>query len=235
MAAAQQVLNLPDLLEPILLSLPMRDLLFAQKVCKTWKAMIDDCSSLQKALFFIPGKFSDINLEAGYQDDDRFKHIAPNPLLFPSIVHRKSGLLLKPKLLHAEAHGSCSRMLITQPPDPAKICWEVVDRKSASRRSGNSIKTCTITTASKVTLGALTGQFPELGTKVGSMVSSWIVLHNSCSETIAEKAPWRLGLSGGFGALKWKAKLRWKGFGSISWCSNHVPADVDTVLSSESI
>ncbi|KAK3623061.1 hypothetical protein LTR56_021814 [Elasticomyces elasticus] len=58
--ATNNVLDLPELLENILLQLPMRDLLFAQKVCKTWKLTIDTTLSIQKALFFAPGMVKDI-------------------------------------------------------------------------------------------------------------------------------------------------------------------------------
>ncbi|KAK4922532.1 hypothetical protein LTR49_010232 [Elasticomyces elasticus] len=58
--ATQKVLNLPELLEAILLRLPIRDLLFAQKVCKIWKLTIDTTLSIQKALFFAPGMVKDI-------------------------------------------------------------------------------------------------------------------------------------------------------------------------------
>ncbi|KAK5708067.1 hypothetical protein LTR97_000607 [Elasticomyces elasticus] len=58
--ATNNVLNLPELLEVILLHLPARDLLFAQKVCKTWKLTVDTTLSIQKALFFAPGTVKDI-------------------------------------------------------------------------------------------------------------------------------------------------------------------------------
>ncbi|KAK5698014.1 hypothetical protein LTR97_006974 [Elasticomyces elasticus] len=49
---AQQVLHLPELLENILLRLPMKDLLFSQKVCRTWKAVVDTSPHIQEALFY---------------------------------------------------------------------------------------------------------------------------------------------------------------------------------------
>ncbi|KAK5687080.1 hypothetical protein LTS10_001217 [Elasticomyces elasticus] len=58
--AANQVLDLPELFEAIVLQLPMRDLLFAQRVSKTWKANLDASPAVQKALFFTAGKKKDI-------------------------------------------------------------------------------------------------------------------------------------------------------------------------------
>ncbi|KAK5744949.1 hypothetical protein LTR17_001700 [Elasticomyces elasticus] len=61
--AVHEVLDLPELLESILLNLPIQDLLFSQKVCRRWKAAVDS-SPIQKALFFIPGTAKDISYVA---------------------------------------------------------------------------------------------------------------------------------------------------------------------------
>lgn len=52
--AAERVLELPELLERILLLVPMRDLLFSQRVSKFWQALIGNSLPLQQALFFKP-------------------------------------------------------------------------------------------------------------------------------------------------------------------------------------
>ena len=52
--AAQQVLLTTELVEKILLHVPLKDLLFAQSVCMKWKAVIEGSTILQKALFFQP-------------------------------------------------------------------------------------------------------------------------------------------------------------------------------------
>ncbi|KAK5699477.1 hypothetical protein LTR97_005605 [Elasticomyces elasticus] len=52
MSNRQQVLDLPELLENILIQLPIRDLLFAQKVCKDWQQAIAASPKIQEALFF---------------------------------------------------------------------------------------------------------------------------------------------------------------------------------------
>ncbi|KAK5119514.1 hypothetical protein LTR85_007614 [Meristemomyces frigidus] len=50
--ACTRVLGTAELLEMILLRLPMKDLLFAHAVCRQWKSTIDDTARLQQALFF---------------------------------------------------------------------------------------------------------------------------------------------------------------------------------------
>ena len=51
---ASQVFATTELLEGILLDLPMKDLLFVQGECTGWKAVIDASPKLQQALFFPP-------------------------------------------------------------------------------------------------------------------------------------------------------------------------------------
>ncbi|KAK5721867.1 hypothetical protein LTR15_006460 [Elasticomyces elasticus] len=52
MSNREQVLALPELLENILLQLPTRDILFAQKVCKEWQEAIAASPKIQEALCF---------------------------------------------------------------------------------------------------------------------------------------------------------------------------------------
>lgn len=54
MSATTKVLGTNELLEMILLKLPLRDVLLAQLVCKTWRADITASIDLQRALFFEP-------------------------------------------------------------------------------------------------------------------------------------------------------------------------------------
>ncbi|GAB1729949.1 hypothetical protein NU195Hw_g4428t1 [Hortaea werneckii] len=53
---ATKVLGIPELAETILLNLPMKDLLFAQLICKDIKNLIDSSKPIQGALFFLPGE-----------------------------------------------------------------------------------------------------------------------------------------------------------------------------------
>lgn len=52
--AAECVLELPELLERILLSVPIRDVLLSQRVSRFWQALIANSLPLQQALFFKP-------------------------------------------------------------------------------------------------------------------------------------------------------------------------------------
>lgn len=47
-------LQIVELLEQILLHLPQRDLLLAQRVCKRWHAVINRSNHIQQALYFLP-------------------------------------------------------------------------------------------------------------------------------------------------------------------------------------
>jgi hypothetical protein len=47
-------LEIVELLEHILLHLPQRDLLLAQRVCRRWHAVINASKHIQRALYFLP-------------------------------------------------------------------------------------------------------------------------------------------------------------------------------------
>lgn len=50
----EKILNTNELLENILVRLPIKKLLLAQRVCKHWKALITGSIRLQRALFMVP-------------------------------------------------------------------------------------------------------------------------------------------------------------------------------------
>lgn len=52
--AGATLASVPELVEIILLQLPLRDVLFAQRVDRTWHAIIANSPQLQRALFFKP-------------------------------------------------------------------------------------------------------------------------------------------------------------------------------------
>lgn len=136
-AAAQQVSATTELLEAILLELPMRDLLMSQKVSKHWKAVWDGSVRIQRALYFVPAEKRD-KVVCG------FACCVPNgrwlgtPLIItcipsnlakcravmnPLLRERKvmSGIesefiALRSKLLASPENASCRRMYISQPP-----------------------------------------------------------------------------------------------------------------------
>lgn len=59
------VLDIPELLEAILLHLPTRDLLLSQGVSRHWKEIVDESIALQRALFFEPDKGLPLVLATG--------------------------------------------------------------------------------------------------------------------------------------------------------------------------
>ena len=52
------------MLEKVLLTFRTRDLLFAQRVCRLWKAVTDASPPIQRALFFQPGVAADVSAAA---------------------------------------------------------------------------------------------------------------------------------------------------------------------------
>ncbi|KAI7180869.1 hypothetical protein KC316_g1801 [Hortaea werneckii] len=61
---ATKVFGIPELAEMILLNLPMKDLLFAQLICKDIENVIDSSKSIQRALFFLPGQATSAHFES---------------------------------------------------------------------------------------------------------------------------------------------------------------------------
>ncbi|KAK5736209.1 hypothetical protein LTR17_007549 [Elasticomyces elasticus] len=117
MEAAARVLNLPELLEGILVALPTKDLLFAQKVCVFWKRTIEISICIRKALYFVPGDAHDV--DADYNNDHSLVQwtkgaFALNPLLFGGRRSGSFSVSMMRDLEHVD--WSCAQMFITQPP-----------------------------------------------------------------------------------------------------------------------
>ncbi|KAK5168662.1 uncharacterized protein LTR77_005971 [Saxophila tyrrhenica] len=76
-SAGQRLSDTVELLEMILFGLPMKDLLFSQKVCKQWNEVIESSTKLQQALFFKapPGD------QIGDQLEDSEGPFSVNPLV----------------------------------------------------------------------------------------------------------------------------------------------------------
>jgi len=55
------VFNTAELLEAVLLNLPMKDLLLSQRVRRSWQALIITSLHLQRALFLLPAACGDIS------------------------------------------------------------------------------------------------------------------------------------------------------------------------------
>lgn len=142
---ADKVFGITELLENILMRLPTKDLLFAQKVCKQWQHVIASSTPIQKALFFAPGTVINTALDAvrsckplfdaewytGWATDALRKEgltgwfpetgVAINPLLCdyepfrPPTNGRGGTFTFATSAIKAAASGSCYKMLITQP------------------------------------------------------------------------------------------------------------------------
>ncbi|KAK5688143.1 hypothetical protein LTS10_000121 [Elasticomyces elasticus] len=90
---AHTVLDLPELLETIILTLSMREMQRCRQVSKQWKATIDGSPSIRKALFLEPGTADDLAHDAQIlkADPDFFhsgaqngvSHYAVHPLFVP--------------------------------------------------------------------------------------------------------------------------------------------------------
>ncbi|KAK4961480.1 hypothetical protein LTR10_001970 [Elasticomyces elasticus] len=127
--AANQVLLLPELLEHILLDLTsMRDLLFAQKVCRTWKATIDTSPGIQKALYLTAGGVADVIQDGpeAYREGMKLDCIF-NPLLMDCCGYYHS------KLVREAAHISAGRMLVIQPPRQASVEFDIKELSDVPR------------------------------------------------------------------------------------------------------
>ncbi|KAI6829014.1 hypothetical protein KC327_g7125 [Hortaea werneckii] len=64
---ATKVFGIPELAEAILLNLPIKDLLFAQLICKDIKNLIDGSTRIQRALFLLPGKATSAHFESKHE------------------------------------------------------------------------------------------------------------------------------------------------------------------------
>ena len=80
MTAPAKVFSTFELLESILFVLSTKDLLFAQKVCKQWQAIIGNSVKLQQALFLKPLPGGALSYE---QAQKNYGKVVKNPLLEP--------------------------------------------------------------------------------------------------------------------------------------------------------
>ncbi|KAK5726747.1 hypothetical protein LTR15_002635 [Elasticomyces elasticus] len=125
--AANKVLQLPELLEPILLDLSTRDLLFAQKVCTTWKTTVDKSQAIQRALFLMLGAVDDVDTNSNCRTSKVLpgsEVVAINSLLInTSVAGRKGALVISPQDLNI--NRSCSRLFLTQSPITTRLSVDV--------------------------------------------------------------------------------------------------------------
>ncbi|KXT01652.1 hypothetical protein AC578_2763 [Pseudocercospora eumusae] len=130
--ATSKVYDTVELLESILLELPIRDVLLAQRVAKSWQQTISGSIKLQRSLFFKPMAVLTAS-QSGPRDDIQFLALdtpcatvlqcpGPKTLLtsvLPVTKSSDSTTLHLDKSLEPNSDGhrpSWTRMLLTQPP-----------------------------------------------------------------------------------------------------------------------
>jgi hypothetical protein len=144
---AKFFLDIIELLEAVLLKLPLKDLIFAQKICKHFKRVIETSASLQKALFFQLGTIEDAAVDACLFEFEprgvcrvKFNKMALNTLLckpYSSPGYGEDNLrlyhfLVDPKATAAtrKKYGkswtpSYRRMYLSQPPVSGDVDFEL--------------------------------------------------------------------------------------------------------------
>lgn len=123
------IFGTPELLEMLLLNLPIKDLLVnAQRVCKKWNSTIRDSPKLQQALFFspLPGKSvrflkhtaSGIRFWAEHETNPNIYTVLQNPFQDHLALVWKPSLNTTEKKVRTinDANASWRRMLVCQPP-----------------------------------------------------------------------------------------------------------------------
>ena len=126
MSAVQKVLGIPELFEAILLQLPMKSLLMAQKISKHWRATIKASKSIQKTLFLLEAQRADQASTDAYTFDcvldcehGEFKQVvAVNPVLCRRVPADKSSEIQAPTFevdLKAIDYHCSDFRLLTQP------------------------------------------------------------------------------------------------------------------------
>ncbi|KAI7485153.1 hypothetical protein KC357_g3009 [Hortaea werneckii] len=128
MSAVAKVFTTVELLEAVLLELPMKDLFRTQQVRKHWKQVIAGSNAIQKALFMRPGSTAEAAVDSFrytyIKDDGTTSEIAINPWVCDEdyeIFKNNDGLAymfaLSRRAIDSHApHGGFALMSLTQPP-----------------------------------------------------------------------------------------------------------------------
>ncbi|KAK5726749.1 hypothetical protein LTR15_002637 [Elasticomyces elasticus] len=140
---ADEVMHLPELLETILVNLPTRDLLFASRICKTWKSTIDSSPRIQRALFLKPG--------------------AVNPLLIAANERNPCWHMHRSLWTPTALTESCMRMFTTQPPTPTRARYSIWPTSGELNGEPGLLNywRIEVAMASHQTFGALAEQYVE--------------------------------------------------------------------------
>ncbi|KAI5358537.1 Putative F-box-like domain superfamily protein [Septoria linicola] len=181
--ASARVFGTAELIEMILLELPMQTLLVtAQRVCKDWNIAIASSTKLQQALFILPStddvlywdwplhlELDEVYEEAGKQcifQHPLIQPRAPNLQYYPTIVYQtgppgrpranktgKPSVMQWPNILY-RTEASWRKQLATQPPIRQLIhIWDVLDAEQDDR---------VIASGAYLTLGDIADRFGTL-------------------------------------------------------------------------
>ncbi|KAK4902924.1 hypothetical protein LTR27_000863 [Elasticomyces elasticus] len=121
---AARVFDVPELLEAILLQLPIRHLhCAARHVCNTWNALITRSSRIQKALFLTSGTQHDVAAYASRTraytirtDVGKTANVTLNPLIFCTDVAGEEASMIS-AIVELGTHAAVDhKMYLTQPP-----------------------------------------------------------------------------------------------------------------------
>ncbi|KAK5710218.1 hypothetical protein LTR17_019053 [Elasticomyces elasticus] len=121
---AARVFDVPELLEAILLQLPIRHLhCTTRHVCNTWKAHISRSARIRKALFLAPGTPHDVAAYASRTraytirtDVGKTANVTLNPLIFCTDVAGEEASMIC-TIIELGAHAAVDhKMYLTQPP-----------------------------------------------------------------------------------------------------------------------
>ena len=129
----EEVIHIPELLQSILILLPLRSLLLSQRVCRTFKLLIDSSPSLQRALYFRPAP------SASFRRQER-NHLLAEVFApwFPSTTRPVTGMRRR-DLRNPDWNSSNRPGTHTERQDLRNLDWNSSDEKrEAYMRSGAS-------------------------------------------------------------------------------------------------
>ncbi|KAM0714425.1 hypothetical protein Q7P37_010212 [Cladosporium fusiforme] len=140
-AARQAVLQTNELLDAILVNLPMKQLFVAQRVCKRFKAVIAATPAIQEKMFLRSKKEEDLEVWTMLGPERKCTPLAFNPMLVPdqsdwyeamSSGEAIESWLNDPTLLRDQTRKSFLHLYITNPPCRKADVWLVAEYGSHS-------------------------------------------------------------------------------------------------------
>ena len=127
--SVERVFGIPELLENILIHLPMRDL-FAVKISKTFKHAVDTSPSIQRALFLLPDPKAEGELN---------KQGSLSPRCNPLLQRVCDDPTKLEELLKISAGTLAYRMYLSQPPAEMQACFRLHDPETDGDRVGSMV------------------------------------------------------------------------------------------------